>query len=140
MGFVLDNSIVMRWHLGSEKRVDEEYAKAVLESMSDNDAFVPNLWHLEATNVLLAAEKRKETSIGEIERFVSQLESLPIRVDSQTANFSFNRTLTLARAYNLTSYDAAYLELAIREGLALSTLDKNLIKAARKVDVPIYLR
>jgi len=138
--FVLDNSVAMRWILESDKRSDQEYAETVLKSLSNTEAFVPNLWHLEASNVLLSAEKRSEISVGEIEGFISQLENLPIQVDPLTAQQSFNRTLALGRAYNLSSYDAAYLELAIREGIALATLDKNLIKATKKSGVNIYLK
>lgn len=138
--FVLDNSVAMRWHLESEKQVDQEYAEAVLLSLVDVDAFVPNLWHLEATNVLLGAENRGDTTLGEIERFIAQLENLPLHIDPLTARQSFTRTMSLARAYKLSSYDAAYLELAIREGLPLATLDKNLIKAAKKADIEIYLK
>ncbi len=139
IGFVLDNSVAMRWLLESDKLSDQDYAEKVLKSFSDSDAFVPNLWHLEASNVLLRAERYGEITTGEVERFISQLENLPIQVDSLTANQSFSRTLALARAYNLSSYDAAYLELAIRENIPLATLDKNLAKAAKKVDVQIYL-
>jgi len=138
--FILDNSVAMRWHLESAKASDQKYAEAVLVSLSESDALVPNLWHLEATNVLLGAEKRKDTTTGEVERFIAQLESLPLHVDPLTANQSFNRVMTLARAYKLTSYDAAYLELAIREGLPIATLDKDLIKASKKADVEIYLK
>ena len=139
-GFVLDNSVAMRWLLESNKVSNQEYAEKVLKSLTINDALVPNLWHLEATNVLLGAEKRKEITIGEVEGFISQLESLPIQVDPLTYHQSFSRTLALGRAYNLSSYDAAYLELAIREGIPLASLDKNLIKAAKKSEVDIYLK
>lgn len=139
-GFVLDNSVAMRWLLESNKASDQEYAEKVLKSLSGDDALVPNLWHLEASNVLLGAEKREEITIGEVEGFISQLENLPIQVDPLTAHQSFSRILALGRAYNLSSYDAAYLELAIREGLPLATLDKNLAKAAKKSEVEIYLK
>lgn len=139
-GFVLDNSVAMRWHLESGKASDQKYSEAVLLSLADADVLVPNLWHLEATNVLVGAEKRGDTTTIEVERFIAQLESLPINIDPSTANHAFSRTLSLARAYKLSSYDAAYLELAIREGLSLATLDKNLLKAAKKADVPIYLK
>lgn len=139
-GFVLDNSVAMRWHLESGKASDHKYAEAVLLSLGDADVLVPNLWHLEATNVLVGAEKRGDTTTIEVERFIAQLESLPINVDPSTANHAFSRTLSLSRAYKLSSYNAAYLELAIREGLSLATLDKNLLKAAKKADVPIYLK
>jgi len=138
--FVLDNSVAMRWHLESEKVSDQKYAESVLISLAEVTALVPNLWHLEAANVLLGAEKRGGTSIGEIERFIAQLENLPIHVDSQTANQSFSRIMTLAREYKLSSYDASYLELAIREGLPIASLDKNLLKAAKKANVPIHLK
>lgn len=138
MGFVLDNSVAMRWLLKSGKASDQTYAEKVLMQLSGEDAFVPNLWHLEACNVLLGAEKRLEVTIGEIEGFISQLENLPIQTDSLTAHQSFSRTLALARAYKLSSYDAAYLELAVREGLPLASLDKNLVKAAKKSGVEIY--
>jgi predicted nucleic acid-binding protein len=101
---------------------------------------VPNLWHLEAVNVLLGAEKMGDTSLGEVERFIAQLEDLPLYVDSLTANQSFSRTMALARAYKLSSYDAAYLELALRKGLSIATLDKGIVKAAKKADVGIYLK
>ena len=138
--FVLDNSVAMRWHLESEKASDQKYAESVLISLADVDAVVPNLWHLEATNVLLGAEKRGDSTTGEVERFIDQLERLPLHVDPLTANKSFSRIMALARAYKLSSYDAAYLELAVREGLPIATLDKDLIKAAKKADVEIHLK
>jgi len=138
--FVLDNSVAMRWLLESNKQDDQTYAMEVLKSFSDIDALVPDLWHLEATNVLLGAEKRDEITLGDIEGFISQLENLPIHIDPLTSQQAFNRTLALARAYNLSSYDAAYLELAIRECIPLATLDKNLIKAAKKANVRLYLQ
>jgi predicted nucleic acid-binding protein len=140
IGFVLDNSVAMQWHLESNKSSDQSYSESVLLSLSEMDAIVPNLWHLEASSVLLGAEKRGETTTGEVERFIVQLENLPLHVDPLTAHQSFTRTMALARAYKLSSYDAAYLELAIREGLPLATLDKQLLRAAKKADVDNYLR
>ncbi|MGK0442409.1 MAG: putative nucleic acid-binding protein [Pseudohongiellaceae bacterium] len=138
--FVLDNSIAMRWLLESNKAVDQRYAESVLTSLTDAEAYVPNLWHLESVNVLLGAEKRGELIPAEVERFISQLENMPITVDTLTSNQAFSRTLALAKAYKLSSYDAAYLELAVREGLPLATLDKSLLSAAKKAEVEIYLK
>jgi predicted nucleic acid-binding protein len=137
--FVLDTSVAMRWLLESNKIADQAYAEEVLKSFTEREALVPNLWHLEAANVLLGAEKNSGLSVGEIEGFISQLENLPIHVDSLTSHQAFSRTLALGRAYKLSSYDAAYLELAIRKGLPLATLDKFLVKAAIKVGVDIYI-
>ena len=138
--FVLDNSVAMIWLLETNKAADQRYAGEVLDSLLQGCALVPNLWHLEATNVLLSAEKRDEISLGEIEGLASQLENLAIQTDTMTCHHAFNRTLTLARAYKLSSYDAAYLELAVRKGLPLATLDKGLAKAAVKAGIEIHLR
>lgn len=136
--YVLDNSVSMRWLLTSEKQSDQAYAEKVLISLSNSVALVPQLWHLEATNVLLSAERRGELEVGEVERFIAQLECLPIQLDPRTSHQAFNHILTLSRAYNLSSYDAAYLELAIRHNLPLATLDKDLIKAAKRAGVSRY--
>lgn len=138
--FVLDNSVAMRWLLASQKKADQAYAEIVLRSLVEAEAVVPNLWHLEAANVLLVAERRGELEPGEVERFIAQLENLPVVVDSLTPHQVFSRGMGLSRAYKLSTYDAAYLELAIREGLPLATLDKDLIKAANKADVAFYLK
>jgi predicted nucleic acid-binding protein len=137
--YVLDNSVAMRWLLVSYKKTDQTYAEAVLQNLAKAEALVPHLWHLEATNVLLTAEKQGKLQPGEVERFITQLENLPIQVDALTAHQAFNRTLSLSRAYKLSSYDAAYLELAIRLGLPLATLDKDLRKAAKQTRVALYL-
>jgi predicted nucleic acid-binding protein len=137
--FVLDNSVAMRWLLASQKATDQAYAERILHSFIDAEAVVPHLWHLEATNVLLGAERSGALNSGEVERFIVQLEVLPIQRDTLTARQAFSRTLGLARAYKLSSYDAAYLELALREGLPLATLDKALKKAAKQADVTLYL-
>jgi predicted nucleic acid-binding protein len=137
--FVLDNSVAMRWLLASENAADQRYAERVLKSLLESEALVPNLWHLEAANVLLGAVSRKTLEVADVERFTLQLESLPVSVDPATATQAFGHTMSLARAYRLSSYDAAYLELAVRRGLPLATLDKALLKAARRSDVGIYL-
>ena len=138
--FVLDNSVVMRWLLASNKASDQRYAESVLKSLANAGAVVPNLWHLEVANVLLSATHRKELEISEVERLTVQLENLPIAVDTFTAKQVFGHTMSLAKAYRLSSYDAAYLELALRKGLPLATLDKDLLKAAKRSGIEIYLR
>lgn len=138
--FVLDNSVVMRWLLSSGRPTDQSYAQAVLESLTRAQAMVPNLWHLEAANVLLGAATRNEIEVAEAERFTVQLEKLPISVDTSTAHQAFSHTMSLSRAYKLSSYDAAYLELALRESIPIATLDNALAKAAKKAGIGIYLK
>ena len=107
---------------------------------SEVGALVPELWYLEVSNVLLGAERNSEVTVGQVEIFTSQLENLPITVDSSTQKQSFSQIMDLARSYNLSSYDAAYLELAIRESLMLASLDRKLVKAAEKAGANIYLK
>lgn len=68
----------MRWLLESNKPKDQQYAESVLRSLANAEAIVPNLWHLEAANVLLGATNRNEIEVAEAERFTVQLENLPI--------------------------------------------------------------
>ncbi len=137
--FVLDNSVTMRWLLASERRTDQTYAESVLSSLAITQAQVPDLWYLEVCNVSLGAERRGDVGAGDVEAFLAHLEDLPIRVDPMSSAKAFSRTLGLARSYSLSAYDAAYLELAIRENVALATLDKALRKAAKRAGVPVYL-
>ena len=132
--------MAMRWFIPSLKQSDQEYAERVLRSMNESDALVPELWYLEASNVLLGSERNGEVTVGQVEAFTSQLESLPITVDSSTWKQPFGRTMALARSYSLSSYDAAYLELAIRESLMPVSLDRTLVKAAERAGVSIYLK
>lgn len=138
--FVLDNSVTMRWLLKTEDTSDQQYAEDVMATLVSVDAVVPNLWHLEVCNVVSRSERRGDIDIALSEGFLAQLENLPIFADPLTSNQAFSRTLGLARNYNLSSYDAAYLELAIREGLPIATLDDALAKAAKKARVELYLK
>jgi len=137
--FVLDNSVSMRWLMPSLKPDDQKYADAVLDSISTAVAIVPTLWRLEVANVLLVSEKRNSIAPEASAVFLDQLQSLPITLDSQTTARVFGDTMTVARQSNLTSYDAAYLELALREELPLASLDSDLLKAAKKMGVERYL-
>ncbi len=137
-GFVLDNSVAMRWLLQTSNTKNQTYAESVLVSLIENSAIVPDLWHLEAINVLINAERNKQISAQQREIFIVQLENLPIEIDASTAHQAFSRTLNIAQIYKLSSYDAAYLELAIRTNQPLATLDKQLCKAAKIAKVEIY--
>lgn len=137
MDFVIDNSVVMCWLLASEKGSDQKYAEAVLDKLAEAQAWVPGIWHLEASNMLLAVEKRRHITSAESEVFLSSLEKLPVFSDGQTTEKAFNKIIALARAYNLSAYDAVYLELSLRRGLPLAILDKDLKKAAIKANVDL---
>ena len=69
------------------------------------------------------------------EAFLEMLEGVAISADSATFSKALSDTLQIARRYRLSAYDASYLELAMREGLPLATLDEDLHKAANKAGV-----
>ena len=133
--FVLDGSVTMVW--GFEDETDE-YAEAILERMPDLQAHVPSLWPLEVANALLVGERRRRITSAETARFLAILGAFPITVDDQTVAHAWADTMHLARAHNLSSYDAAYLELAIRLGLPLAALDGKLKTAAGAMGVPLF--
>jgi len=133
--FVLDGSVTMVW--GFEDEVDD-YAEAILERMPDLQAHVPSLWPLEVANALLVGERRRRITSAETARFLAILGAFPITVDEQTVAHAWTDTMHLARAHNLSSYDAAYLELAIRLGLPLAALDGKLKTAAGAMGVPLF--
>jgi predicted nucleic acid-binding protein len=134
IGFVLDNSIVMAWSFEDES---DEYADAVLDRLANASAVVPALWPLEVANALLMGERRKRSTQAETIKWIGILASLPIVIDSETNTHAWRDTLSLARGLNLTAYDAAYLELAIRRNLPLATIDRKLRIAAEAVGIAL---
>src|ERR1700735_2639254 len=89
---------------------------------------VPAVWSLELANAVLVGERKKRLNQPEIKSFTTLLESLSIVQDAQPISDTIGSVLSLARARNLSAYDAAYLELSIRQSAPLATLDGNLRK------------
>jgi predicted nucleic acid-binding protein len=135
--FVLDNSVTMRWCFGDGKPSELAYAAGILDALRGARAQVPTVWGLEVANVLARAEDRGLITEARSGAFLALLRRLRIEADAETFAQSLTGILQLARRYRLSAYDAAYLELALREGLALATLDVDLRKAARRAGVPI---
>ena len=133
--FVLDGSVTMAW--GFEDEADA-YAEAILDRMPELQAHVPSLWSLEVANALLVGERRQRITSADAAHFLAILGSFPITVDGETVAHAWTDTMHLARAHNLSSYDASYLELAIRLGLPLAALDGRLKTAAAAVGVPLF--
>ena len=134
-GFVLDCSVTMAWCFDDEAT---EYTSGVRDSLVDAQAVVPSLWQLEVANATIVGERRKRLDEARSQRFIALLQALPIIVDDETSSRVFSDIIHLARAYQLSTYDAAYLDIAIRRGLPLATLDDALKRAAQTVGVPLY--
>jgi predicted nucleic acid-binding protein len=133
--FVLDCSIVLAWYFADEA---DDYADSVAAAMPSASAIVPSLFHLELANILVVGERRKRSTDAQATAFLARLAGLPIAVDGQTAVRAWSDIIALARSQTLSTYDAAYLELAVRESTPLATLDDKLETAAKTIGVPLF--
>jgi predicted nucleic acid-binding protein len=132
--FVIDNSVVMTWCFKDET---SQYADLVLDRLEVSDGFVPSILSLEVCNVLLVAERKNRIGEADSARFIALLSELPIIVEQEPPERMIKEIFALARKHKLSSYDASYLDLAMRKGLPIATLDKNLIAAAKRSKLPI---
>ena len=105
--------------------------------MASVSQLAPAIWPFEVANVLVMAERRKRITLAKTANFLQLLAGFAISFDAASAAQTFDKVLSLAREKGLSTYDAAYLELAIREALPLATLDTDLKKAAKAVGVRI---
>lgn len=130
--FVLDNSVLCGWFLANQTT---DYGDAVARQLEQNDAHAPWLLQLEFTNVLRTAIRRGNLTIASAREVVDQVALLPLRIDPSPPSPA--NLLSLALRFNLTSYDAAYLELALRLQLPIATRDGELAEAAWAAGVGI---
>jgi len=126
---VIDSSIALSWCFEDES---SEESDRWFDFVRDKGAVVPALWHLEVGNVLLQAERRGRITAADAKNRLDLISDLPIAVDTETMARAWNDILVLARMEKLTTYDATYLELAIRKGLPLLTKDGELAEAAAR--------
>jgi predicted nucleic acid-binding protein len=133
MPFVLDNSVVTGWYLPSQAT---DYSNAMATRLEVDKALVPQLWQLELANVLKTACTKGRLTQAQARQILDTLSQLPIEVDTGAAP-SQRALFELAMRYNLSSYDAAYLELAMRHGLPLATQDEQLKQAAKAAGVDV---
>jgi predicted nucleic acid-binding protein len=132
--FVLDASIPLAWCFGDEATPT---TAALLDRLEDETAVVPAIWPLELGNILAGAERRGRLTPTRVSEFLALIGGLDIEIDDETAARALRETLTLARTENLTTYDASYLELAIRRGLPLATKDNQLSRIAARLGVTV---
>jgi predicted nucleic acid-binding protein len=133
-GIVIDSSLAAAWCFGDEATPQ---ANALLRHLKDKRGLVPALWHFEMTNMLVQAERRKRIGSDDATALLTFFDSLPIDTDSEAPASRRRDVWILARRHKLTSYDAAYLELAIRTGMPLATCDEALAAAAIECGVSV---
>jgi predicted nucleic acid-binding protein len=130
--FVVDCSIAMAWLFHDEAT---SKTAALLNRLATETALVPTWWFIEITNVLTMAERKGRITPTQSDAFIGDLSKLGIERDDEAVDRAFTHLLALCRTHRLTSYDAIYLDLAIRRSLPLATLDDDLRKTARKLGV-----
>ncbi len=128
-GFVLDCSVTMAWLFEDESSAETD---KILENLRAFSAVVPSIWPLEVANVLLMAQRKKRITTSQASNFIDALTILPIVVDETTSVRAMHSIFRLAENLHISIYDAAYLELALREKIPLATLDKELIVATHR--------
>lgn len=138
MNFVLDASVALLWLVPQTNPGGVDYADGALTALKVSQAVVPSLFALETANVVAKVESKGIVTEADSQRFITLLGRLNILTDPATSSHALGDTLNLARRYKLSAYDAAYLELALRTGLALATLDTNLAKTCASAGVAIF--
>lgn len=137
MSLVLDASMALAWLLARAEASEAALAVEALALVVQQGAEVPSLWFLEIANTLLVLERARRVGNREAEVFLDDLGRLAIRQDAAPVGSRQAEILTLARTHGLTAYDACYLELALRTGSTLATLDRRLAAACRQAGVPV---
>jgi predicted nucleic acid-binding protein len=132
--FVLDCSVAATWFFADEKAPETDILR---QRAIDKGAVVPSLWHLEIGNVFWMAEKRGRMKTSDTVIHMDFIKLLPLEIDATPLTHSLPEILSLSRLHNLTVYDATYLELALRRGIALATRDKALRQAAEKLGLTV---
>lgn len=134
---VVDCSVTMGWCFEDEQ---DAYSEVILEGLGPSGAVVPSVWAFEVANTLLVGERRRRLDKLDASKILAFLGSLPITIDEGSTRRALTSILALAREQNLSAYDAAYLELAMQEGLPLATRDLALKKAAASLGVPVVAK
>lgn len=115
----------------------DDTSEAILDRLLSGGAAVPSIWTFEVANTLVVGERCKRLSKLDMWKFLEFLAALPISIDVDSTSRALGPILALAREQNLSAYDAAYLELAIREGLPLATRDAALERSAALLGVSV---
>ncbi len=134
MSLVLDTSATLAWVYLDEASLP---IREVFDRVNESGAWVPSLWRLEIANVLEMGVRRSRHDAGFRDATLADLALLPIHLDPDTNEHAWGATVRLAVQHRLTVYDAAYLELALRRGLPLATLDQELRAAAESEKVKV---
>jgi predicted nucleic acid-binding protein len=134
LNFVLDASVTLAWCFADE---GGDYALGVLDELRSSEAVTASHWGLELANAFLVAERRRRIEAGDVSRLAKFVLALPIAVDPVARRRPVDSIHRLGRSHGLSAYDAAYLEVAVRYGIPIATLDSDLRAAAEAEGVGV---
>ncbi len=134
MSFVIDTSATMPWCFPDEQTAQSE---SLLDRLTGDEAYAPAIWTLEVANTLSMAKRKGRISVTTVDAFVGQLRRLKVNLDHDHEARAFSMILALSRRHALTTYDASYLELAMRLSLPLATRDTDLKRAAQSAGIEL---
>jgi predicted nucleic acid-binding protein len=138
VNLVLDASVAVSWHISRSDPNEAGLAQQAIHAVMSESASVPHLWFTEVANALLTAERRQISDQRSSARFLADLDALPIIIDNRAPIELRKEILQLGRLYNLSAYDATYLELALHTNASLATFDRKLAEAYRKAGGLIF--
>ena len=131
--FVVDNSVVVAWFVKSQANA---YTWSILERAAEGETMhAPLLWRQEFVNAMVVLERRRRLVQADAARAYADLSDMSLRVDRELVDLA--RLAELARRFNLSAYDATYLELAMRLQLPLACRDGPLRSALPKAGVAL---
>ena len=133
MALVLDSSICLSWFFPDERT---NFTDTALDVAANEECWVPSLWRLEFSNALLVAERRRRLTRAERLQMLDEASRLRLRVDAHVHDL--RQISSLASQHGLSAYDSAYLELAMRLGVPMITLDKDLAAAGATAGLTVH--
>lgn len=138
MSFVLDASVALLWLAPATNPDGATYAENILHAIRDGEEiFAPNLFALQVANVAAKLESKGIIREADALRYLSLLDQLGIRYVETLPSAAFGQILHLARRHQLSAYDAAYLYLALTQGIGIATLDADLTRAAKEAAIEV---
>lgn len=138
MSLVLDASATLAWLFERTDRNEAERANRLLDAIASETSVVPVLWHCEVCSALLVAERRRVISEAQTADFLARLSRLPIETDPTPLAQRRELIASLGRRFQLSAYDASYLDLALRSGGILASFDARLLDAMRKAGGKVF--
>jgi predicted nucleic acid-binding protein len=138
MSLVLDASAALAWIFERSDPVEVALADRLLDSIATQPVLVPSLWHIEVANALLVAERHGVAKEAQVVDYLQRLSQLPIVTDDAEISRRQEIIMALGRQFQLTAYDAMYLELAMRTASTLATFDAKLASAMQRAGGKTY--